>query len=70
MKAFEDFEAAGGEEGTGQAAPFDPAAMMLAFAKVIYGPGRESDWKDKHDNALLGVETLEVEPFFRVLLGD
>lgn len=67
-KAIEEWEAAGGEKGTGKAAAFDPVALHLGFAVLMYGPGKESDWKEKNDNEVLGVKTLEVEPFFRELL--
>lgn len=67
-KAIEEWEAAGREKGTGKAAAFDPVALQMGFARVMYGPGKESDWKEKNDNEVLGVKTVEVEPFFRELL--
>lgn len=52
-KAFED--------GT-----FSYEGLMLEFNRIMYRPGKESDWTGRNDNALQGIETRSIEDILKV----
>lgn len=49
------------EDGT-----FSYEGLMLGFNTIMYGLGKESDWTDRNDDALLGIETRSIEEILKV----
>lgn len=45
---------------------FSYEGLILGFNRIMYGPGKESDWTDRNDNALLGIETKSIEEILKV----